>query len=76
MLAAGALPPLLAGETGTPSWWLGAGVAAGTAAGLLVLVVRARTARPRLTTALRQALGPQAVPQRRRHGLQRGLVRG
>ncbi|MEW1776612.1 alpha/beta hydrolase [Streptomyces sp. NPDC086777] len=68
-LAAGALPPLLAGETGTLSWWLGAGTAAGTAAGLLVLAVRARTARPRLTTALRQALGPQAVAPRDSRGL-------
>ncbi|MFJ6836026.1 alpha/beta hydrolase [Streptomyces sp. NPDC091209] len=74
VLAAGAVPPLLAGETGTRSWWLGAGVAAGTAAGVLWLAVRTRTARPRLTAALRRALGPQAVPQRRRHGLRR-LVR-
>ncbi|MEU2623061.1 alpha/beta hydrolase [Streptomyces sp. NPDC007157] len=69
VLAAGAVPPLSAGETGTLSWWPGAGVAAGTAAGLLVLAVRARTARPRLTTALRQALGPLAVAQQRRRGL-------
>lgn len=60
------LPPLVAGEAGTPSWWLGAAVAAGTAAGMLWLAVRARTARPRLTAALEQALGPQAVAQRRR----------
>lgn len=69
VLAAGAVPPLSAGETGTPSWWLGAGVAAGTALALLVLAVRARTARPRLRGALRQALGPHAAPLRPRHGL-------
>jgi acetyl esterase/lipase len=68
VLAAGAVPPLVDGETGTPSWWLGAGVTAGTAAGLLWLAVRARTARPRLTAALRQALGPQAAPRRQRRG--------
>jgi acetyl esterase/lipase len=69
VLAAGAVPPLVAGEAGTPTWWLGAGVTAGTAAGVLVLAVRARTARPRLTAALQRALGPQVVPQRRRRGL-------
>ncbi|MEV7323831.1 alpha/beta hydrolase [Streptomyces sp. NPDC093970] len=69
LLAAGVIPPLTAGETGTLSWWLGAGVAAGTAVGLLALAVRTRTARPRLTTALRQALGPAAVARQRRRGL-------
>jgi acetyl esterase/lipase len=69
VLAAGTVPPLVAGETATPSWWLGTGLATGTAAGVLWLAVRARTAGPRLTAALQRALGPRAVPRRRRHGV-------
>ncbi|WP_411106618.1 alpha/beta hydrolase [Streptomyces sp. cmx-4-9] len=73
LLAAGALPALTSGSTGTPAWWLGAGTAAATAAGLLALAVRTRTARPRLEAALRQALGPRTVDPRPRPGLRRLL---
>lgn len=64
VLGAGAVPSLVGGEVGAPGWWLAVGVAAGTAAGLIVLAARAGTARPTLTAALRQTLGPQAVPGR------------
>ncbi|WP_232792468.1 alpha/beta hydrolase [Actinacidiphila yeochonensis] len=68
VLAAGAVPVLVGGDVGAPGWWVAVGVAAGTAAGLAVLAARARTARPCLTAALRDALGPGAVPEREARG--------
>lgn len=64
VLAAGTVPRMVGGEVGAPGWWLAMGVPAVTAAGLVVIAARAGTARPALTAALRQSLGPQAVPER------------
>ncbi|MEV6107968.1 hypothetical protein AB0M28_25175, partial [Streptomyces sp. NPDC051940] len=57
LLAAGAVPPLVAAEAGTPTRWLGAGVAAATAGGLVVLAVGGRPARPRRAAARRAGGG-------------------
>jgi len=65
LLAASTLP-VLAGDVGTPGWWLGVALTACPAAGLVALAVRARTARPALTAALDRAFGPAPV---RRHRL-------
>jgi acetyl esterase/lipase len=57
VLAASALPYLAGGTAGAPLWWLGLGLTAVPAAGMVALAVRTRTARPALTAALDAAFG-------------------
>ncbi|WP_426402926.1 alpha/beta hydrolase [Streptomyces sp. R-07] len=64
-LAAGTLPTLIGVTTGSAAWWAAAGVVAVPVAVLTALAVRARTARPVLDAALRDAIGPPRPPARR-----------
>lgn len=67
-LAAGTVSTLAAGYAGMPLWWLSIGAVAVPVTVLIALAVRARTARPALTAALRQGLGdhcPQSAVLRR-----------
>ncbi|MFB7450945.1 alpha/beta hydrolase [Streptomyces sp. NPDC056194] len=64
-LAAGTLPTLVGTTAWTPGWWIATGVVAVPAAVLTALAVRARTARPVLDAALRDAIGP-GQPRHRR----------
>ena len=52
LLAAGAVPTLAASDGGMPRWWLSVCAVAVPATVLVVLAVRARTARPRLDGGL------------------------
>ncbi len=76
-LAAGTISTLTAADIGAPRWWLAVAVVAAPVAVLAALAVRASSARPTLTAALRQGLGDRcphaALPSRSRVPLIRVL---
>jgi hypothetical protein len=70
LLAAGAVQTLAASDDGMPTWWLSVCAVAVPASVLVVLALRARTARPALMAAFRRGLGDDfvraALPHRSR----------